>query len=226
MTASSATSGWGATTRPGGTGELRFDGSDDVVQIVDTQPSLALETFTVAFWVYGTTQASAYGTILYKGALGTVGWFIVIDNLGPNLFLRVDTSAGINQGLFLGANLLGLDATWHHLVLTVDTGAVSAYRDGVFVATDTYTVGTGLSSSSNLALCPASPNPKVLLDDIRLSSVRLTATDIATLYAASRQGYPLELQWHRPAWAVVSLPAVDLARPYMVSTAVQRAASY
>jgi len=54
MGAGSGTSGWGATTRRGGFGEMRFDGTDDYVSL-PAVPGLDPPALTLACWPKGGT---------------------------------------------------------------------------------------------------------------------------------------------------------------------------
>jgi hypothetical protein len=190
----SAVSGFNATTRSGGLGEMRFDGTDDTMQAGTGTPTLDLDVFTLSFWVWGTTQVNAYGGIMWRMLFGTAGWAVQIDNVGPNLYMRVDTSGGISQGLFFTGAFSLLDAQWHNATFTINNGSVAAYKDGVFVASATYVVGTGLRASTSLNFGLGAP--KIALDDIRITARILEDSEVMALYRASLTGYRQELNWH------------------------------
>lgn len=55
------TSGWGSTARPGGYGEMRFDGVDDYIP---TDFAFGASVYTVSCWANTATIAAGYSTIV------------------------------------------------------------------------------------------------------------------------------------------------------------------
>jgi len=196
MGASSATSGWGATTRAGGYGELRFDGVDD--QIATGRP---LSTFVTS------TEASA---LCWMKPLGTPPTAGRVDLLNPVLG-DLDGYFGIYQGISTGNGsvdriwcffyntqnrVFGIPYTngaWVHIGLVLSGGVLAGYANGIFIGSTG--VGAGISSMTGLVTFGYATQPATLynglLDDVRFYTRGLTSTEVETLYQASVTTSPL-----------------------------------
>jgi len=179
---------WGGTGSRWGTGKIGpyagdFNGVDNYVSVPDS-PSLNLNTFAVAFWIYPRSVAPAaqYVKIIGKESLGTTrnfGVYIVPDSL----YVRASYHDVLGNNNAIDSSLaLTLDA-WNHVVADYDGYDLRLYING---RPDNWI---------------ASPNPPVnsaapvligglshyayfdgLLDDIRAYDVALSSQDVGNLY--------------------------------------------
>jgi Concanavalin A-like lectin/glucanases superfamily len=209
MGASSQASGWGATTYPGGAGELRFDGTNDYG--IMPGPAMTTGTYTIALWIKDFFVGSSF--LMDTSYAGTR---LVVSLVGGNW-------GGNPRALSLLVNggPVGLGATdsiatnaWSHIAITLNTAtSVSVgYVNGVATGTGSYSETFGAASGTFMLGTRDSASGNFFrgtLDDLRLSSRAFTAADVQHLYTASRQGYPQELNWQvwPPAWAV-AVPTV------------------
>jgi hypothetical protein len=141
------------------------------------------ETLSISFWLKGNpSQQTEWANLIDKFA-GTVGWQIHLENTGPDVELRLDTTEGARQK---PADIdKVLDNTWHHLVWTIDYETIHAYKDGIFLKKVTYKKGEGLSNNTNLCFgdnCgTGSQEFAGMLDDVRLYNRVLLPEEIYLL---------------------------------------------
>lgn len=200
MGATSATSGWGATTRPGGAGELRFDGTNDyVVAPGAALPNLA-PGLTIAVWVKQRVLNTSAG-ILQKNLDSTHNLTIETWSDG---FLYFDFQTGVSTFFtyapFVAAN------QWFHLVCVYDgAGGTNALQMQVYLNGVAMTLGTSGTLKPTLPDMGAAPVNigrygtaqywNGMLDDVRLVQRAYTPSEVDALYTASRTGYQQELTW-------------------------------
>jgi len=159
-----------------------FNGTDDTINCGTGSTIDINNSLTTAFWIKGTSPNGNYGPITYKYA-SSRGWQIQIGGTGPNIYMRIDTSAGTNQ---TGGSLIVFDDTWHHAAYVIDNGQVRAYLDGVQTNSFTYNSGTGLSSPS-AALAIAKYNLFTgYMDDVRHYDRALSADEVKAIYNATK----------------------------------------
>jgi Concanavalin A-like lectin/glucanases superfamily len=116
--AAAGTSGWGATTRAGGQGEVRFDGTNDYA----TTPSSALlypPAFTLTVWLKRTAAGSDYQRVLshpdggsrhlYVRQAGTVSTSVLVSAGGGTSIGHDNVGGPIDVG------------TWYFLSMSYDT---------------------------------------------------------------------------------------------------------
>lgn len=174
------------TPFPSSTYSLDLNGSN-YVQVSEAFELDPIQEFTIAFWVKGVTAAQpAWARLVTKNPapVTSPGWEIQRSGTGNGFSLRIDTNAGGNQAR--GAITGILDNTWHHIAYVVGGGSIKAYKDGSLVTSDTYSQGTGFSSSGTPIRFGADSVGGSLfkgkLDEIRFYATQLTSTDITTLY--------------------------------------------
>lgn len=206
------TSGWGPTTRPGGFGEVRFDGSNDYILASDSSlPSgLASRSFSALFKTSATLAFANYRQVLFYGSAGS----------GNSVFFGIgnDTNYGSTGfGVSQYGDAFGVtgfnDGEWHHGVATFSGGVWSLYIDGVLQATKAMATNTVLGGT----LCIGSDRPLFSdywlgsLDDIRIHNRALSAAEIAAMYDDGRTGYRRALNWdYRRVWSLgVTAPVAD-----------------
>lgn len=101
------------------------------------------------------------------------------NNLTSGIYMRVDTSAGTNQGLGFISNVL--DGSWHHIVYTLNSGAYATYKDGALVASGAYNHGTGFSNFQPFSINSSAVLPAAF-DDVRIYNRALSAQEVSQLY--------------------------------------------
>jgi hypothetical protein len=189
--AAAGTSGWGATTRAGGQGEVRFDGTNDYA----VTPSSALlypPAFTLTLWLRRSATGSDYQRVLshpdggsrhlYVRAAGTISTSVLVSAGGG-------TSIGHdNEG---GPITVG---TWYFLSMSYDNVVGFAFaRNCVQQFADAQN-GTAFGLT-NVVLFGANSDGSVdrltgAMDDVRLYNRVLPTRDLCALMRASSQGDP------------------------------------
>jgi len=142
------------------------------------------DTMTVAFWYNESTGTHVdYNNAVQKIDWGTpVGWDISAG-ASDDIRIHIDTSGGSNQTV---GYIYGIyDGNWHHVAWTLDSGVVRAYQNGVLVADDTYTHGTGFGTSAadlkTLGLAGS-------YDDLRIYDRALSLSEIQRIYHFGASG--------------------------------------
>ncbi|HWR20976.1 MAG TPA: LamG-like jellyroll fold domain-containing protein, partial [Verrucomicrobiae bacterium] len=176
-------------------GALAFDGVNDAVVVADS-PSLDTlgAAFTVAAWVQGTESDDGVDddrAILGKGDTGSAfknTFTFGLDN-AKRLTLRIANGSSYNR--VYGATSLQ-PHVWYHVVGTFDGTQLNVYVNGVRDAAPfTTTLSGSLINSGNLVLgrqsaadCASPYNAcwKGLLDEVRVYTRALSATEVQALY--------------------------------------------
>jgi Concanavalin A-like lectin/glucanases superfamily len=214
MAGGTATSGWGSTMRPGGHGELRWDGLDDQG---NAGPILALDgasAVTIALWAnQRVLDVRGYFwnklvSSLFQTSIETFddGFLYVEVNNGAASYGFFDYSTAVTAGQW-----------WHLCVVFDGSGAANADRLKIYIDGRPQTLsfaGTigntwpDLGNTPTLIGCSSGGSSLFsgMLDDLRVQTRALSATDVRALYQASRAGYPSMLRWTTP-WGLVPLPA-------------------
>ena len=168
-----------------------FSGSSQI--IVPDSPSLRLNQFTIALWVFPKQSKSDYQLLVAKEDSSAnnrnYGLYIV-----PNsLHVRYTVWAG-DCATKLGANSIGQMAlnTWNYVVFTYDGDTAALYLNGVLDSATAAPAGTLCQAAVPLkigmetsAFLPFSGS----LDDIQIYSQAFTAAQVASLYN------PLAADW-------------------------------
>jgi hypothetical protein len=174
-----ATSGWGNGKLGGG---LNFDGADDAVNLGGSTLLTPATAATYSAWVYIDGVNANYGTIISKYGITTNPLWIGTD--GGNS-TQIDVCFANSCAL----NITGLTLNkWIHIVLTNNGSTVVAYVDGVqsITAAGSLISGGGVTSIGydiNRANYPF----KGKIDEVRIYSRALSATEVTTLYTAGTQ---------------------------------------
>ncbi|MBM2818296.1 MAG: Beta helix protein, partial [Parcubacteria group bacterium] len=157
---------------------LSFNGTSDYVNVGNGSSLNITGTISISVWVKRLGTSSGEGHIVSKWhPLGTYALTGASGN--PNFYLTDGTSYPSARGTSLLLN------TWHHIVSVYDGSSLKLYQDGVLKMTTTTSITPRSSPSSNLfigARSDGASNFLGLLDDIRIYSRALSATDITELY--------------------------------------------
>jgi hypothetical protein len=218
MGASSATSGWGTTRRPGGYGDVRFDGTDDLVVPTAIPQLSGLSAFTYMGWLRHTTLTPAAEDGVYSQGLYPTGVLIEAYSDGY-LYCYIGTTLG--RYLHSTADVAN---QWFHLTW-VYNGTAAANADRLIC------YHNGLGQPINLdpgipATLPATGGAVQLgrtesantrcwqggMDDVRLYNRALSHDEVRALYVASATGYQQELAWQVWPHAQVLAGAVVLGK--------------
>jgi Concanavalin A-like lectin/glucanases superfamily len=206
-TGGTSASGWAGTTRPGGDGELRVDGTNDYCDIPKTA-SLDLPQGTLALWFRATTTTS--------------GMLFAMENTTgpPTALLDLKTNASSDSfryEIYTDTSSAGGDTPtgytqgrWWHLTLTVGSAGNAFYINGVAVTLNYGCCGGSASSTlflhdvyspaTNISLGRTTASGGVYvagaLDDVRLWNRPLKATEVAAVYQRALGGdQGLLLRW-------------------------------
>lgn len=180
-----ADSGWQPTRRPGGAGEMRFDGTDDQVNTGTTVLLANLPAFSVCLWFRSTATGTQQ---LYTENVG--GWpdMMLVLNWGdPTLmyFNNYDNVGGVEAS---GPLAFPIDSNiWQHACgVQRSKSSGEVYVNGKLVGTGGGTVGTVSPTQRAFGATPQGSNRLIgALDDIRTYTRALSASEVAQLYAQS-----------------------------------------
>jgi hypothetical protein len=204
-------SGFGPTTRVGGYGEVRFDGSDDYVSVIDSHRlDLTGVPLTIMAWVYP-TDLSASPMILSKvdSSGDTNGYEFWIHNFGL-VFYRVDNSVGGNES---STNSSITTNAWWQVAVTQDGSRTRFYINGV-KDNDVGFSARPSASTNDLWIGQAHPSGQLFagsIDNIRLFDRVVTDDEMIAQYQAGLTGNVNELNWNNPL--IVFSPAAAGASP-------------
>lgn len=182
-----ATSGRGRTSRPGGYGELRFDGTNDYVSAGTVGQVLTnLPAWSVAFWVLRRTGQAGDPVLLSQGRFAVTGFYIQARAADTILAIGITSST---------APPLVAD-TWTHLAVVKTPGSALFYFNGRNV-TATNNGDNVLPSTDTLLFGSYDGTANFLLgsmDDMLLAQRAWSAAEVATIYTDSRTFHPQMLQ--------------------------------
>ncbi|MFI5107136.1 MAG: LamG domain-containing protein, partial [Terriglobales bacterium] len=161
-----------------------FNGSSQI--IVPDSPSLRLNQFTIALWVFPTQVKSDYQLLVAKEDSSAANRNYALYVVPNSLQLRYSVWAG-DCATKLGANSIGQMTlnTWNYIVFTYDGVTADLYLNGVL---------DSASAASLAGLCQAAVPVKIgmetsaflpfsgTLDDIQIYPQALTAAQVASIY--------------------------------------------
>ena len=208
------TGGFRGTTRPGGLGDVLFDGSDDHVAVVGPS-NWQLSPITLCAWVLSTQASTNNPRVLSNdnpGATG-IGFYLGRLDASGNAFYGIGAGGFRDSGYALTLN------AWHHLAVTYDGVTARLYvdgteRDSYAAASLTYTPTNSLEIGASQGL-EAGTFWYGRIDDVRIYNYAISATSLYGVHLNSMDGCPGLLNrimpWflHRPmqwpfnaAWAM------------------------
>lgn len=149
-------------------------GTTSALQIADAAPFWFTGSFTLSLWV---KLPDTTGTYLIAGkrvaGCGAANWELAHGAGGLTFRGTTTTSFGVSL----------TPGRWTHVTVTGQSGgSLSAYVDGLPVATGSYTAGPRSADPMQFGNSGTCGNPgTVLVDEIQVYSRRLTDADIATI---------------------------------------------
>lgn len=176
----------GETTAPGGSAGTSADG----LSLADFSPTDSYLELSAAIW-YQITPGAHGGYLFHWGgtyeAPNAISAFL---NVGTGIRVRVHDGGDTSSSLLVVP--AGFDDTrWHHLAITKDSGGIAVYFDGLLAGGST-AMGRGAIAPAIGAALGMNENGKygvtARLDDFRLWPRKLSAADVASLYAAGSNG--------------------------------------
>lgn len=203
---SSATSGWGLTTRRGGLGEMRFDLTNDYLDCTTQAATDFTGNMSVAVWINPTSDGgggTAGRIIDRRGNTGAGGWLVTMDNHSGDAVsfgLNANSTYGVDYASTAGGTItLGV---WQRVVVSV-VSATSAtfYVNGKVVTQDTGSgvLNQAITSSPTIPLQIGAASGRTdrnfegKMDDIRLWNRALSAKEALDEYQLSLVRHSAEL---------------------------------
>lgn len=196
----SVDSGWGATSRPGAWGELRFDGSNDLVTI-GAPPHLTLTTeVTLAAWVKPTVAPlTDYAKlVMYQYDSAGSDPFVAygfngsayLDPIGATGEYAFEMNTG-GVGLSLNTGVLAVAGQWTHLMSTYRSGLVTIAVNGVLKASASLTGTISYGSGASLQMGGSTLTTEmaqISLDDVCIWGRALSQQECFEHYLESQLG--------------------------------------
>jgi len=184
---------------------LRFDGNDDIISIPHSEPLNSQvfgtsDRFTISAWAHPISWADWAG-IINKATDGSGG--NVTNGLWANNNRGFDCIMGANVfsnlwGTFILISFRPSLNNWHHIVCSADGVTLRMFVDGRLVRSVSIASLTHSRSSNTVPItigrrcAGCTPSFNGFIDDIRLYSRPLTASEIQTLYAQTKDKYLTE----------------------------------
>jgi Concanavalin A-like lectin/glucanases superfamily len=164
----------------------RFNGTNSQIKIPDS-PSLELNQFTIALWVYPTQVMSDYQVLVAKADSTGANRNYAVHIVPNSLQVRYSVWAGDCATKF-GANSTGqlVFNAWNHVAFTYDGAVEKLYINGVLdssIAAVTASLCNVGSEPVNIGMGgPAFQPFKGMLDDIQIYNQALSTASVSNLY--------------------------------------------
>ncbi|MGE9266864.1 MAG: LamG domain-containing protein [Verrucomicrobiales bacterium] len=165
-----------------------FDGQDGtrIQAPSSSETEFASGRMTLSFWMKSDTATENANWVrsLSKGT-GNSGFDIQRVDANSNGRVRVATDNNNNQESDIGGSIW--DNSWHHVVVILDNGSVTTYRDGANILTDTYNQGTNDFTTSHPFVMGDTDRENGReftgwLDDVAMWDAVLTEEQVVSLY--------------------------------------------
>lgn len=188
--------------RPGGSGALNLDGSNDYVDC-GSASSLSLtitDAFTVSCWLRNAQTADANIVAKQRNAGSFQGYGIVLTNSRSAIEALI-YGGSTHPGLLVSWPSNYADSTWHHLAFSYDgsmnVSGLNLYTDGALVTGTTVlndaTAATDITNSVSLQISGRGGSAANVwggyIDDVRIQKKALSGSELRAEYDLSRQGY-------------------------------------
>ncbi|MFA5588676.1 MAG: LamG domain-containing protein, partial [Mariniphaga sp.] len=184
---------------PGISGKaMSFNGSNQYVSIEDFQNESLHNGITISAWIK-LSEPATDRTILAKAnnSNGLEGFaFIKSSSYPQKIGLNLNTGGWKYSGDFFIVD------TWHHVIAVLQPGdpnaTVTFYANGSISGTKNQSLGKSLSDITTSSTLDIGKRPSYffngLIDDVRIYSRALTAYEVQTLYAQTKDNYLAEEQ--------------------------------
>jgi RHS repeat-associated protein len=164
-----------------------FRGNCDGIDLTSGAGRFALQTFSLEMWVAGLPPAAGTFSTLFR-------W----HNYGYQMNGESDGTVQFSAFVNGGASSVGvttarsvLDATWHHLVITVGASSMAMYVDGASTSTTTMPSGIFYGGDNwttiarDIPSCAGNPPFTGLMSEVSFYNSTLGATNVQTHYSAA-----------------------------------------
>lgn len=196
---SPAAAGWTSTKRPGGYGEMGFDGASSYVHSGQNAGITYNAPFTICVW-YHSESTTGIASLVTTSTINTYTGLTL--NAGQNNAYPDFTLGNQTGSAYLQIGSTGSLATsvWHHLCGVYDgsqvIGGLSMYAEGVPLSTYVVTnTGSGAFNDNPLSVGAETNNVSHLLggmDDVMLWRRALSAQEILAVYRSTSTVEPFE----------------------------------
>jgi hypothetical protein len=157
-----------------------FDGSTSFISVPDSPSLEQTGNMSISAWVYPINNSN-YDPIISKGASNEF-------DLGADFRSGATALCWQNCTTTVSSFFSGYTSTWVHVTVVVNGTTLNVYRNGVLVSSPTGL--SGRSSSGNAVNIGKRPSAAYYfdgsIDDVRIWSRALSATEVAQVYAEYR----------------------------------------
>lgn len=168
-------------TNVNGRTAVKFDGSNDKIEVNNTLGNFGTNAFTISYWVRTTSNRTE--RILSKRAVCDYASFWAVGRSGASAFFEVDQS---NSSNFKSIGTTGFfdDDAWHHVVSVRSNVNIKIYVDGLLRNSADGSVTASISNSALLTfgVSVCNFNYSGLLDEAAMWNRALSASEVQQLY--------------------------------------------
>jgi prepilin-type N-terminal cleavage/methylation domain-containing protein len=171
---------------------LSFDGANDYLDCGSNNSLNLTHTGTIEFWHKTDAWQSNYTSFIQKGSGG--GWcnnnyqpFTIFNHYTNDYIAFSMCSEASSNSVYISPR--PSTGSWHHYVFTFDGSNLRAYLDGSLKNTSSQTLDMKIQSVALWIGRSSSGYINGLMDDVRIYSAGLTATEIQQHYAEGLDKY-------------------------------------
>ena len=193
----------GTASNPNGTGmnfvpgvvgsAIQFDGVDDTVNVGTDNYNIPFKEMSISFWINTSTAApTTYGMAMHRGPDSSIGQSIFFGGVETGTNILVATIGANVKGWQAGkTTITAVPGTWYHVACSWDGVTARTYVDGVQAITYSFAASNFTNTAATTRFGSSANSSSYLLngevDDARLYNRALSASEIKTIYEASKQ---------------------------------------
>lgn len=176
---------WSTSTKRVGTSALTFDGTDDYVQVPDSNPLDLTTAGTLMAWI--NTSTSATMGIINKGSAASSLAYYLNVSTGRRLIGGVIKAGGTNGTAVTvqtATNTLPASG-WTHVSFVWDSLSLKIYINGILSNTTSTTALAARATTGTLqigSVYPTTSRFRGTIDEVSIYNSALSATDILNIY--------------------------------------------
>ena len=166
---------------------LDFDGTDDMVQIIDNNFGNVSGDFTISTWVKTSQPAASnsWPALISKEIINFRGYELILHNETVDARWSGAIYVGGTEYTVYGATNVA-DGTWHHLVFQRSGSTLRTYQDGKLANTTSNVSAADLTNGTSLTIGDTSHPVDTAydgqLDDVMLFNYALSPAQIRVLH--------------------------------------------
>lgn len=186
--ATAGTSGWQPTVRPGGVGEIRFDGNNDTkVSLPPGGVVMNLPAFSVCLWFRATAGTYLYIEDTSGGCCANMGFIATEFTSAGTLDAANYDSSAVGWNINVTTTPAPLSGSWNHAcAVQLSKSSAELYFNGVRVGTNGTTTGTTTPTFRNLGSSQNGAGAMTgALDDVCTWNRALSAAEVQQVYTQS-----------------------------------------